>query len=65
MRLTDSNYRFSSSILKILIEDRRTTHAERVNNKKTVVKSVVDDIVMERPTIQSDISTNKVAKLRY
>ena len=34
LRLTDSNRRFSSSILKILIEDRRTMHAERVNNNK-------------------------------
>ena len=34
LRLTDSNRRFSSSILKLLIEDRRTVHAERVNNIK-------------------------------
>ena len=34
LRLTDPNRRFSSSILKLLIEDRRTVHAERVNNIK-------------------------------
>ena len=31
LRLTDSNRRFSSAILKILIEDRRDAHSERVN----------------------------------
>ena len=36
LRLTDSNRRFSSSILKILIEDRRNMHAEGVNNNKKV-----------------------------
>ena len=38
LRLTDSNRRFSSSILKILIEGRRTIHAERVNNNKNIVE---------------------------
>ena len=34
LRLADYNRRLSSSILKLLIEDRRTVHAERVNNIK-------------------------------
>ena len=63
MRLTDSNRRFSSSILKILIEDRQNMHAERVNNNKNIVELIVGDIVMARTSIQSDPTTNKVAKL--
>ena len=65
LRLTDSNRRFSSSVLKILIEDRREAHAERVNNDKNVIELVDVDIVMTRTAVQSDASTNKVAKLSY
>ena len=39
------------SILKLLIEYRRTVHAECVNNNKNVVELVVGDIVMARTTI--------------
>ena len=63
--LTNSNRRFSSAILKILIEDRRDAHAERVNNNKNTVDLVVGDIVMTRTTVHSDASSNKVAKLSY
>ena len=65
LRLIDSNRRFSSSILKILIKDRRNMHAERVNNNKKSVELIVGDIVMARTAVQSDASTNKVAKLSY
>ena len=41
-----SSRRFSSSILKLLIEDRPTAHAERFNNNTNVVELVVGDIVM-------------------
>ena len=63
--LTDSNCRFSSTILKILIEDRRDAHAERVNNNKNIVNLVVGDIAMARTAVHSDASSNKVAKLSY
>ena len=65
LRLTDSNRRFSSSILKILIEYRRTMHVERVNNNENIVELIVGDIVMARTTVQSDAFTNKVANLSY
>ena len=65
MRLADSNRRLSSSILKILIEDRRTIHAQRVNNIKKIVELIVGDMVMARTAVQRDASTNKVAKLNY
>ena len=51
--------------MKILIEDRRKTHAEQVNNNRNIVELVVGDIVIAWTTIQSDASTNKVAKLSY
>ena len=37
LKLTDSSRHFSSSILKIFIEDRRNAHTERVNNSRFVV----------------------------
>ena len=65
MRLTNSNRCFSSSNLKLLIEDCRTNHAEQVNNNKNVVELVVGDIFMAMSSIQSDASSNRVAKLSY
>ena len=65
LRLADSNRRFSSSILKILIDDRRTIHAERVNNNKNIFDFIVGDIVMVRTAVQSNATINKVAKLSY
>ena len=65
MQLTYSNRRFSSSILKISLEDRREAHAERVNNNRNIVELVVGDIVMARTTIQSDFFTKKLAILSY
>lgn len=37
LRLTDSSCHFSSSILKVLIKDRRTAHAECINNTRILV----------------------------
>ena len=37
LKLTNSPHRFSSSILKTLIEDRRTTHVERINNIRNLI----------------------------
>ena len=57
---------FASSILKVLIEDRRTAHAERINNSKNLLLLLkAGDIVMTRSAIQSDLSKHKVAKLSY
>ena len=65
LNFTDSNRRFSSSILKLFIEDRRATYAELVNNNKHIFELVVGDMVMTRTAIQSDVSTNRVGKLIY
>ena len=40
-------------------------HAERVNNNKNIVEFIIGDIVMARTAVQSDASTNKVARLSY
>ena len=64
-RFTYSNYRFSSSILKLLIKNCRTTHAGRVNNNKKVVELDIDDTVLAKTIIHGNISTNKVAKLNH
>ena len=37
LNFTNSHRHFASSILKILIEDRRIAHAERINNSKNLV----------------------------
>ena len=48
---TNTHRHFASSILKILIEDRRTAHAERINNSKNLVLLKAGDIIMARTTI--------------
>ena len=65
LKLTDSSRHFSSSILKILIEDRRIAHAERINNNRNIIVLEPGDIVMARTTIQSNKQKEKVAKLCY
>ena len=65
LRLTDSNRHFATAILKILIEDRRTAHVERINNNINIVSMRPDDFVMDRTAVQSDKSKDKVAKLNY
>ena len=62
---TNSHRHFASSIHKILIEDRRTAHAERINNSKHLVLLKAGDIVMTRTAIQIDLSKNKVTTLSY
>jgi len=65
LKLTDSNGHISSSILKILIEDRRSAHVERINYSRNLVVLTASDIVMARTTIQSNLLKNKVSKLSY
>ena len=51
LKQIDSSRHLSSSILKILIEDRRTAHAECINNNRNVVVLEPGDIVMARTAI--------------
>ena len=65
LKLTDSSRSFSSSILKIIIEDRRISYDERINNSTNLVVLHAGDIVMARTAVQCDLSKHKVAKLNY
>ena len=65
LKLTDSSRNLSFSVLKILIEDRRTAHDERIDNSKNNVVLHTGDIVMDLTAIQINLSKNKVAKLSY
>ena len=65
LRLVDTNRHFATVIFKILIEDRRDTHAERINNNRNIVLMRPGDIVMARTAVQSDKSKDKVVKLSY
>ena len=64
-KLTDSSRHFSSLTLKILIEDRRTAHAERINNNRNIFVLEPCDIFMARTAIQSNKKKKNVAKLCY
>ena len=65
LNFIDSSRHFSSSILKIFIEDRRTVHADRINNNRIIGVLQTGNIVMVRTVIHSDISKNKVSNLSY
>ena len=65
LKFTKSHRHFASSILKILIEDRWTAHAERINNTKNLVILKAGDSVMARRAIQNDLFKNTVVKLSY
>ena len=51
LNFTNSHLHFASSFLKILIEDRRTAHAERINNSNNIVLLKAGDLVMARTAI--------------
>ena len=65
LKLTDSSRHLSSSILKILIEYRRTAHVERINNNRNVVVLKPGDIVMACTATRSNKQKGKVSKLYY
>ena len=51
--------------MKVLIENRRTADAERINNNRSLVILDPMNIVMASTAIQSDRTKDEVAKLRY
>ena len=64
LRLTDSNRYYTTSILKILIEFRRTAHAERINNSENIVTIHPGDIIIAHTAIQRDKIKNKIDRSR-
>ena len=65
LNLTNCYHHLSSSIIKILIKDRRTVHAECINYSQNLFILHAGDIVMVRTAIQRDLPKNKIAKLSY
>ena len=47
------------------MEDRRTTHAERIDNTRNLIVLKPGDIVMDRTAIQRNKKREKVAKSTY
>ena len=65
LKLTNSARHFSVSIFKIIIEDRRTSHAERIDNNRNLVILKPGNTVIARIVIQSDKKKEKVDTLCY
>ena len=64
-RLIDSNRYFIPAISEILVDVRRTVHAERINNNRNIVPIHPSDVVIARTKLQSDKANGKVAKFCY
>jgi len=62
---TAANAAFATAILKILLEDRCTSHCERVNSTHTQPTFQLGDIVTARVQVRSTSSTGTVGKLSY
>ena len=62
LRLTYSNPYFASTILKILIEDRRYIHVERINDNRNIDTMHPGDRVIAHTVVQSDKATDEVTK---
>ncbi|MGH7955061.1 MAG: hypothetical protein ACREOZ_03790 [Gloeomargaritales cyanobacterium] len=60
-----SNVSFATEILKLLVEDRRTAHRERVNSGRTRVEYQVGDLVTARIQVQSRAADGRSSKLLY
>ena len=65
LRLAQNQSKFSTEILKILIEDRRSYHRERMNQSRNQKLFQLGDIVMVRVSVQSKAAEDRVAKLSY
>lgn len=63
--LNHTDRSFATSILQILIEDRRVKHAERINNNRNIITYKAGDLVMTRTEVQSDAKYGRVGKLSY
>ena len=63
--LTDSNRVFASVVLKILVDDQRAGHAERINNSRNIVTMHPSDLVMAPTVVQSNKVKDEVTKLWY
>ena len=65
LRLAQTSSQFAIETLRLLTEERRTYHRERVNETRSQQLFAKDDIVMVRVQVQSNIEADRVAKLSY
>ena len=65
LSLVSEHVTFSQTILRYLVEDRRTAHAERSNESRRPVVYATGDRVMANVQVQSSAANDKVAKLSY
>jgi hypothetical protein len=65
LRLGHSQSKFAIEILRILTEDRRIYHAERINELRQPRVFQVGDVVTVRVQMHSNASEDKVAKISY
>lgn len=65
LRNASNNGPFATSVVKLIVEDRRATHRARMNKGKPSQIFKVGDAVTARVSIQSKADTGTVQKLSY
>ena len=65
LRNVSTDSKFATSILQILIEERRMNHQKRLNKNRTPSNLKVGDIVKAHVQVQSNAASGTVDKLSY
>jgi hypothetical protein len=65
LRFAQPTAQFSEQVLRLLTDERRSSHRERANASRTQITFQPGDLVMARVQVQSNSSTSTVAKLSY
>ena len=65
LRNVSNDFKFSQSVLQVLIEERRDSHRERANTDKLPSAFKVGDVVKAHVQVQSKSETGVVKKLSY
>ena len=65
LRNFSNDSHFSTSVLKILVEERSTAHRELWNANRVLQSFAVGDVVKAQIQVQSNISNGIVFKLSY
>ena len=65
LRDVSNDSKFATSVLQVLIEERRTTHRTRWNNDRAAKEFKVGDVVKAHVQVQSNASRGEVKKLTY
>ena len=59
------NSKFATSVLQILLEERRAAHRDRWNKDKVLIKYSKGDVVKAHVQVQSKLATGEVGKISY